>query len=408
MILKCKKCDTSFQFKNKSSNKKKLKVRCSICKSIYVLALNKIATNVTSKQTQQKSPTVENNSKENYEYYIKAEDEIVKKRKYFKFHDDSMFKRLAQQKRDSFKENRQSRPAQYIDEIESDVIESPDLLKKAEQDFKERLAIFGEDDEDSILSEELSDEELLDEEKIISENYLEHELGVESVYIEENKHTNEIKDDHSLSTDWLIDDIDEFDENLPGFDFYDVETDSRLTDEERAHQMAQITCEMIGWTKKHEVALLAQIFTDNGWSLTRNRLMKEIRAGMTFEMVELAVKIRKLWNTYDEFTIGYYKGWVAGMHINVTWSFCYDLMKRYGSLPDVDEIEFYLLEMFDSWYHTDAIKNHFLTFYNYIQFRTRNNSIPFEMAPIIPYQEINRKEFDQYNHMDGFDNFMGF
>lgn len=352
---------------------------------------------------------VENKHIENYEYYTSAENKIVGKRDYFEFHEDSMFNRIAQNKRKKNNIGGQKSPTQYRSDNRTDESEDPYLIKKAQQDFLENKSTFSVYNDDHESAWEGSLNAGSDDNFISAEQPLFSDNDFNSEFIENTGNTEKYKYynyEISGAADWFIDGIDEFKDDLQGYDFNDVETDGKITHEARANQIAEITCEMIRWGERHEVELLAQIFSESGWSLTRNRLLKEIRAGMTYDMVELAVKIRELWNSHDEFTLGYYRGWVAGMHTNVTWSFCHDLINSYGSLPDEDEIESYLLEMFDSWYHADEIKKHYLTFYDYIKFRTKSN-IPFEMAPIIPYQKTNKDKFS-FHHIGNFGHFLEF
>lgn len=314
-----------------------------------------------------------------YDYYTETKKEILGQRHYFEFRDDSMFNSLKKVDPISEEDHNFGIPqSKYY------ANENPVIKNKAEQDFKSKKAI----------DETESDEFLFDDAFYPITEFEDYD----DLSLFDSNHSNNVamtdkNNKLGKEYDWFIDGLDSFQDGLSNDVVWnEVDTDVEVPKEERAYQIAESTCQSIHWTEKSKIDLLAQIFIANGWSLNRNRLLKEIKLGMSYEMVKLAVKIRELWNKHAEFKVGYYKGWISDVHKNVEWRFCHNLISSYSSLPDEDEIESYLLELFDGWYCSDLLKKIFLTFYDYINYRTTSN-IPFDMLPNIPFEDIPNKRF---------------
>ena len=388
MILKCEKCRTSFFFDDNKTGAVSIKVRCSVCKTIYNfdLPLNSAK---EKKVRDFATPVMENIPySEDYDYYTKTEDEILGHRKYFEFRDASMFQ-SSKRVRSIGNDNQSVVLDQIPDDIQKNEI--PVLKKKAEQDFKSRKISY-----DSDIDEFLSDDSFY---PIPDAQDGDDIFLFDGSLSEESRLDKEPSSIGSEPYEWFVDDLDPFQEELYSESLWEVETHGKVTEEQRAYQIAESTCESVHWAGKDKIDLLAKIFIENGWSLNRTRLLREINAGMTYEMVALATKIRSLWNKHDEFKAGYYKKWVADVHTNVEWRFCHALILSYNSLPNEEEIEFYLLELFDGWYCSNLLQKMFLTFYDYINYRI-TSGLPFDMIPDIPFEENPNESFLYYTGLN--------
>ena len=382
MILKCNNCQSFFVFKNdKYREFSSLKVRCSVCRTVYCINPSSLYANDKQAESGISSVKDERYSGE-YLYYTEMEKEFLKKRDYFEFRDESMS--LYEKRVDHIaeKEDEKNQKKPYVDAQST-------LEKKAEDDFKLNRITIKDDSEEFVFDDNFCSASEFD----IDSEFSVFDSGYGEVVATEKNRNNF---DQELY-EWFIDGLEPFEEEVSNDELWDVETDADVSKEDRAYQIAESTCQLIDWTGRNRVDLLAKIFFENGWSLNRTRLVREIKAGMTYEMVKLAVEVRALWNRHAEFRAGYYKGWISDVHTNVEWRFCHSLISIYSSLPNADEVEVYLLELFDSWYCSDLLRKLFLTFYDYIKYRT-TSGLPFDMSPDIPFEENPSESFLHYTN----------
>jgi predicted Zn finger-like uncharacterized protein len=167
---------------------------------------------------------------------------------------------------------------------------------------------------------------------------------------------------------------DEFDENIRPPEHEVVDTDKEVPGEDRSFQMAMEIGEQYEWGRE-EVKLLARVFYEHGWSLTRNYILRELELGMTFDEFQLAVKIREIWHSHTEFSIGYsLKGSFGddslkyrSVYKNPAWSLCLKIIRKFDSRPDPEEIEQHFLTLFSIWKFSSELQDRHITYYGFIK-----------------------------------------
>ena len=167
---------------------------------------------------------------------------------------------------------------------------------------------------------------------------------------------------------------DEFDEEIPAPGFVEIDTDIDVSGEDRARQMALQIAVEYGWNKK-QAELLADVFKNYGWSLTRNSIINELKMGMKFYEFQFAVELRKIWQSHTEYSIGYVTYGSFGdnslkyrsIYKNPDWAFCLKIIRRFDSIPDPEELEHHLDSLYNIWKNSPAIQSRHNTYYGFIR-----------------------------------------
>lgn len=167
---------------------------------------------------------------------------------------------------------------------------------------------------------------------------------------------------------------DEFDENIGIPEQEAVDTDKEVPGEDRAFQMAMEIGEQYGWGYE-KVKLLAKVFREHGWSLTRTSILHELERGMTFDEFQLAVDIRRIWHSHSEFSIGYCIRGSFGddslkyrsVYENPDWPFCLKIIRKFESHPDPVEIEQLFLSLYTIWKFSPVLQDRHMSFYGFIR-----------------------------------------
>jgi predicted Zn finger-like uncharacterized protein len=167
---------------------------------------------------------------------------------------------------------------------------------------------------------------------------------------------------------------DEFDGEIQAPNLDKVDTDKDVTVENRARQMALEIAEDYGWNHE-QTEMLADVFKNHGWSLTRNRIINELKQGMKFYEFQFAVELREIWQSHTEYSIGYVTRESYGdnslkyrsIYKNPDWSFCLKIIRRFDSIPDPEEMERHLDSLYNIWKSSPAIQSRHNTFYGFIR-----------------------------------------
>ena len=167
---------------------------------------------------------------------------------------------------------------------------------------------------------------------------------------------------------------DEFDEEILPPDLDKVDTDKDVTVEDRARQMALEIAEDYGWNHE-QTEILADVFKNHGWSLTRTRIINELKQGMKFYEFQFAVELREIWQSHTEYSIGYVTRESYGdnslkyrsIYKHPDWSFCLKIIRRFDSIPDPEEMERHLDSLYNIWKGSPAIQSRYNTFYGFIR-----------------------------------------
>lgn len=143
----------------------------------------------------------------------------------------------------------------------------------------------------------------------------------------------------------------------------------RITREERALQKAAELVLLVGWPRS-TVPLIQQIFIMSGWGATRLALEREIDKGITPEELILAAHIKAIWAENDIYWIAFNRSGSSQLsHQALSWPNALQIVRSFDSLPQVEEIEFFLEEIFTSWYENPTLRRAFKAFARYLWFR---------------------------------------
>ena len=143
----------------------------------------------------------------------------------------------------------------------------------------------------------------------------------------------------------------------------------RITREERALQKAAELVLLVGWPRS-TLPLIQQIFIMSGWGATRLALEREIDKGITPEELILAAHIKAIWAENDIYWIAFNRSGSSQLsHQALSWPNALQIVRSFDSLPQAEEIEFFLEEIFTSWYENPTLRRAFKSFARYLWFR---------------------------------------
>lgn len=179
-------------------------------------------------------------------------------------------------------------------------------------------------------------------------------------------HLNDLDDEFA---DYAFDPDDVFDADIDDVTESDDGLFDRITREERALQKAAELVVLVDWPRS-TVALIQQIFIMSGWGATRLALEREIEKGVTPEELTLAAQIKAIWAENDIYWIAFNRSGSSQLsHQALSWPNALQIVRSFDSLPQVEEIEFFLEEIFTSWYENPALRRAFNAFARYLWFR---------------------------------------
>ena len=146
----------------------------------------------------------------------------------------------------------------------------------------------------------------------------------------------------------------------------------KISREDRALQKA---AELVGKTNwpLSTLPLIQQIFVMSGWGPTRLALEREIVKGLTPDELILAAHIKVIWSENDIYWISFDKTGSSRLsHYVLSWPSALLIVRSFESLPQVEEIEIFLENLFSSWYENIILRRAFKAFARYLWFRFAN------------------------------------
>ena len=155
---------------------------------------------------------------------------------------------------------------------------------------------------------------------------------------------------------------------------------NRLTRAERAEQKAIEVAFQNNWLEGLEV--LQSVFERYGWSLARVALERIIAVGATPDEVALARDLRELWRETPEFGVSLWRGTrgtFPGQPYQVlSWSMALGLVKRFQSIPTLEEVELVLHQLFNHWRDHSGLLSSYPAFYLWIATLVHDNHVDLE------------------------------
>lgn len=198
-----------------------------------------------------------------------------------------------------------------------------------------------------------------------------YELGTE----QEDGNQNDVDDFRDLDDDYAAYAFDP-DEIFDGEEASTAEPEDWLTGKiSREDRALQKAAELIGkanWPLS-TLPLIQQIFVLSGWGQTRLALEREIDKGLTPDELILAAHIKVIWSENDIYWIAFDKTGSSRLsHYVLSWPTALLIVRSFESLPQVEEIEVFLENLFTSWYENIALRRAFKAFGRYLWFRFAN------------------------------------
>ncbi|HBP0038739.1 TPA: hypothetical protein L5P19_006031 [Pseudomonas aeruginosa] len=197
----------------------------------------------------------------------------------------------------------------------------------------------------------------------------------------------ELGKEHEGDTNAALDDFRDLDDDYAAYAFdpdevFDNEEPSaaestdwladKLSREDRALQKAAELIGKANWPLS-TLPLVQQIFVMSGWGATRLALEREIEKGLTPEELILAAHIKVIWAENDIYWIAFDKTGSSRLSYYVlSWPTALLIVRSFESLPQVEEIEVFLENLFASWYENSTLRRAFKAFARYLWFRFAN------------------------------------
>ncbi len=146
----------------------------------------------------------------------------------------------------------------------------------------------------------------------------------------------------------------------------------KISREDRALQKAAELIGKANWPLG-TLPLIQQIFVMSGWGPTRIALEREIDKGLTPDELILAAHIKVIWSENDIYWIAFDKTGSSRLsHYVLSWPTALLIVRSFESLPQVEEIEVFIENLFASWYENIAFRRAFKAFGRYLWFRFAN------------------------------------
>lgn len=143
----------------------------------------------------------------------------------------------------------------------------------------------------------------------------------------------------------------------------------QLTREERALQKAVALIVKYDWP--HATRFLIQrIFVMSGWGATRLALERAIDEGLTPEELVLAAHIKVIWADNDLYWIAFDStGSTRLSYHALSWRTALLIVRSFESIPQVEEIDVLLEQLFEYWYENPTLRRVFKAFARYLWYR---------------------------------------
>lgn len=205
-------------------------------------------------------------------------------------------------------------------------------------------------------------------------------LAAELAELELYGTTKAREDKSQRDTEYLKDADDEFafyafdPDTVFDNDKYQVEpaggdSENRITREERAKQKAVELVYRYDWPHG-TLPLIQQIYIMSGWGATRVALERAIDEGLTPEELVLAAHIKVIWADNDLYWIAFDStGSTRLSYHALSWRTALMIVRSFESIPQVEEIDVLLEQLFEYWYENATLRRVFKAFARYLWYR---------------------------------------
>jgi len=147
------------------------------------------------------------------------------------------------------------------------------------------------------------------------------------------------------------------------------ELEDRITREERAKQKAVELVYKYDWPHG-TLPLIQQIYVMSGWGATRVALERAIDEGLNPEELVLAAHIKVIWAENDLYWIAFDStGSTRLSYHALSWRTALMIVRSFESIPQVEEIDVLLEQLFEYWYENATLRRVFKAFARYLWYR---------------------------------------
>jgi hypothetical protein len=172
-----------------------------------------------------------------------------------------------------------------------------------------------------------------------------------------------------------LEDLDEFDEQAQRAHPEQLPAEQTITREMRARQIAAEILLECDWPAS-AIDLLQQVFIENGWSMTRVAVERELDKGLLPYELELAMAVRHFWSENPCFWTTYQRiksnapcMYAAAAYRHMSWAEALRIVRCFSSLPDAEEVTVLIEDTYDWWYSDDAFRRRFKSFLEFLRYR---------------------------------------
>lgn len=255
---------------------------------------------------------------------------------------------------------------------EEDGQEPPDYLYDDQDDYS--LTVFFDDD--------IYDHEPLED----------FALGAES--LEEFEGFTE-GEDYEFDDDLTDQDLP--DEVLPA-EGSDQDENGRISQYLRACQRAAEFIRKNHWDDGY-LHVLAEVLNTRGYGAILTHLQRHADDGMVPEEFQLAIQLKAFWSQNRMLWIAFYRNGDSDSTYRVlSWAQCLRIIGMLGTsmggIPQIEEVERFIEDLFDEWYEDDGLRRYFKSFSKYL------NYVTYRADPEIPVHMQLKWEPDDLEHED--------
>lgn len=257
----------------------------------------------------------------------------------------------------------------------------------AEEEDGQELSDYLYDDQDDYGLTAFFDDEVYDHESLEAFALGAESLGEYEGFIEGED--NEFDDD--------LTDQDLLDEMLPA-EGSDQDENERINQYLRACQRAAEFIRKNHWGDSY-LHVLAEVLNTRGYGAILTHLQRHADDGMVPEEFQLAIQLKAFWSQNRMLWTAFYRNGDSDSTYRVlSWAQCLRIIGMLGTsmggIPQVEEVERFIEELFDEWYEDDGLRRYFKSFSKYLSYVTHRAD------PEIPVHMQLKWESDDLEHED--------
>nr|WP_320115128.1 hypothetical protein [uncultured Desulfuromonas sp.] len=233
------------------------------------------------------------------------------------------------------------------------------------------LATGAEEDGSDFTGKEIFEEGLLNFD--LEEEGAKRQLVLDDIY--EGTDSPTLFDDDEELGDFFDDDyfneIGEGVELTQPLELIDVYPEGRLSIEEKGELVACELAIKYGWENPEEVNFLQKLLSRRGWGQIVITLEKELEDGVDFETLSLAYDFKRLWEERVDWMLAFKKrGWKSELSYSggrvLSWVASLYIVKVFSNGTTLEELEFFVDQVFDYWFNSIRIKRQQGCFQKYL------------------------------------------